>query len=64
MIELLPNALASLAGRLLQLPQNELAEIHKFVQEHLKRGTIRVRKGPYAANFFFVKKKDGKLWPV
>jgi hypothetical protein len=35
-IELLPNAPASLAGCLLWLPQNELEEIHKFVQEHLK----------------------------
>jgi hypothetical protein len=63
-IELLPNAPASLAGCLLWLPQNELEEIHKFVQEHLKWGTIRIGKGPYAANFFFIKKKDGKLHPV
>ncbi len=32
--------------------------------EHLKRGTIRESWSPYAANFFFVKKKDGKLRPV
>ena len=63
-IELLPNAPQSLAGRLLRLPQDEIQEIYKFVAEHLKRGTIRPGKGPYAANFFFVKKKDGKLRPV
>ena len=34
------------------------------MQEHLKRGTICVSKSPYAANFFFMKKKDRKLWPV
>ena len=34
------------------------------MQEHLARGTIRISKSPYAANFFFVKKKDGKLCPV
>src|SRR6266705_3201041 len=38
--------------------------MHKFVAEHLKRGTIRESWSPYAANFFFVKKKDGKLHPV
>ena len=38
--------------------------MHKFVAEHLRRGTIRESWSPYAANFFFVKKKDGKLRPV
>ena len=28
------------------------------------QGTIWISKSPYAANFFFVKKKDGKLRPV
>lgn len=60
-IELLPNAPNSLAGRLLRLPQDEIQEIHRFVAEHLKQGTIRPGKGPYTANFFFVKKKDRKL---
>ena len=64
MIELLPNAPKSLAGRLLRLPQDEIQEIDKFTVEHLQRGTIRAGKGPYAASFFFVKKADGKLQPV
>ena len=42
----------------------ELKELEKFVQEHLKRGTIQPSKSPYAASFFFIKKKDGKLRPV
>ena len=63
-IELLPGALNSLPGQLLPLNLEEKAEIHKFVQEHLNQGTIRISKSPYAANFFFVKKKDGKLHPV
>jgi len=51
-------------GRLLPLNQKEIEEVHKFVQEHLARGMIRESWSPYAANFFFVKKKDGKLRPV
>jgi hypothetical protein len=38
-------------------------EAHKFIKEHLARGTIRISKSPYVANFF-VKKKDGKLQPM
>src|SRR5258708_20408864 len=63
-IELLPGAPRTLPGRLLPLTQLEIQEIHKFVAEHLKRGTIRESWSPYAANFFFIKKKDGKLRPV
>jgi len=60
-IELLPGAPTTMPGRLLPLNQKEIEEVHKFVQEHLSRGTIRESWSPYAANFFFVKKKDGKL---
>jgi len=63
-IELLPNAPATLPARLLPLNYKEREEMQKFVEEHLKRGTIRESWSPYAANFFFIKKKDGKLRPV
>jgi len=63
-IKLLPGAPSTMLGHLLPLNQKEIQEVHNFVQEHLKRGTIRESWSPYAANFFFVKKKDGKLWPV
>ncbi len=63
-IELLPGAPSTMPGCLLPLNQKEIQEVHNFVQEHLKRGTIRESWSPYAANFFFVKKKDGKLRPV
>jgi hypothetical protein len=63
-IELLPNAPATLPGWLLSLTKLEKEEMQKFVKEHLWRGTIRESWSPYAANFFFVKKKDGKLQPV
>jgi hypothetical protein len=39
-IELLPGAPKTLPGRLLPLTQAEIAEVHKFVAEHLERGTI------------------------
>jgi len=63
-IELLPGAPTTLPRRLLPLTQAEIEEASKFVQEHLARNTIRPSWSPYAANFFFVKKKDGKLCPV
>jgi hypothetical protein len=63
-IELLPGTLNSLPGRLLPLKQDEIAEAHKFMAKHLKRGTIHESWSLYAANFFFIKKKDGKLRPV
>ena len=63
-IELLPGAPHTLPGRLLPLAQAEIAETHKFIEEHLERNTIQKSISPYATNFFFVKKKDGQLCPV
>jgi len=53
-----------LLARLIQLLQPDLQKLHKFIQEHLKRGTIRPSKSPYTMPCFFIKKKDGKLHPV
>ena len=63
-IELKPNAPATLTGKIYPLSQVELEELEKFIMEHLKHGTIWLSKSPYAASFFFIKKKNGKLWPV
>lgn len=63
-IELLPGAPSTLPGHLLPLTQDEIAEASKFIQEHLAQNTIQPSWSPYAANFFFVKKKDRKLCPV
>ena len=60
-IKLLPGAPTMLPGRLLPLTQSEINEASNFVKEHLAQNTIRPSWSPYAANFFFVKKKDGKL---
>jgi len=46
------------------LTAQEQEELKKFVVEHTKKGYIRPSKSPYAAPFFFIKKKDGKLRPV
>src|SRR5487761_1795964 len=63
-IELKPGAPSTLPGRLIRLCQAEQQELRKFIQEHLRRGTIQPSKSPYVASFFFIKKKDGSLRPV
>ncbi len=63
-IELKAGAPATLISRNIQLSQMELEELNKFIKEHIERGTIRPSKSPYAAAFFFIKKKNGKLCPV
>jgi len=63
-IELKPGAPSTLPGKIYALSQLELQELAKFVKEHLTKGYIRPLKSPYAAPFFFIKKKDGKLRPV
>jgi len=63
-IELKPGAPSTLPRKIYALSQLELQELAKFVKEHLAKGYIRPSKSPYAAPFFFIKKKDGKLCPV
>jgi Reverse transcriptase (RNA-dependent DNA polymerase) len=63
-IELKPGTPMALPGKLIPLSQAELTELRSFVKEHMARGTIRPSKSPYKARFFYIKKKDGKLWPV
>jgi hypothetical protein len=63
-IELLSNAPTTLPAQLLLLNRIEQEKMQKFVEEHLRRGTIQESWSPYAANFFFIKKKDGKLRPI
>jgi hypothetical protein len=53
-----------LPGQLLLLTQEEIEEAHKFIKEHLECNTIWPLWSPYVANFFFMKKRDGKLQPV
>ena len=50
--------------KLYPLTEYEDEKLYDVLQEHLKRGTIRVSKSPQASLFFFVKKKEGSLRPI
>jgi len=63
-IDLKPGAPTALPGKIYSLTAQEQDELKKFVIEHTRKGYIRPSKSPYAAPFFFIKKKDGKLRPV
>ena len=63
-IELKPGAPATLPGKVYALTQAEQQALEEFIKEHQWKGYIRPSKSPYAAPFFFIKKKDGKLRPV
>ncbi len=63
-IKLKAGAPTTLISQNICLSQVELEELQKFIKEHVERGTIWPSKSPYAATFFFIKKKNGKLCPV
>jgi hypothetical protein len=64
MIELKPGALLTLISKTICLSQAKQQKLLKFIKEHTAKGTIHPLKSPYAASFFFIKKKNGKLRPV
>jgi hypothetical protein len=45
----------------LSLPEQE--KLDEFIDENLEKRYIHPSKSPITSPFFFVKKKDGKLWP-
>jgi hypothetical protein len=63
-IELKKDAPPTFPRKIYALTQEERKALKKFVEEHLKKGYIVPSKSPYAAPFFFIKKKDGKLRPM
>ena len=63
-IELKKDTPSTLPGKIYSLTQSKQKVLQKFIKEHLQKGYIRPSKSPYAAPFFFIKKKDGKLRPV
>jgi len=60
-IDLKEGAPSTLISQNIQLSQLEQEELKKFLKEHQEWGTIRPSKSPYAAAFFFIRKKNGKL---
>jgi len=42
----------------------EKVALKEYIEDGLKRGTLRQSKAPHACPFFFIDKKDGKLRPV
>ncbi len=54
----------TLISRTIPLSVTEWQELKEFIDKHLEWGTIQRSKSPYAASFFFIKKKNGKLQPV
>ncbi len=54
----------SLHQKLYPLSPVEQAELDKFLEENISPGRTHPSKSPMAAPFFFIKKKDGSLWPV
>ena len=63
-IKLKPGAPSSIPGKVYQLMQDKQKALLEFVQEQQAKGYICPSKSPYAAPFFFIKKKDSKLRPV
>ncbi len=60
-INLKEDAPAVLDCKIYPLSHDQDTELTNFLGEHLRKGYIRESKSPYAAPFFFIKKKDGKL---
>jgi hypothetical protein len=63
-IDLKEDAPAVIDCKVYPLSQDERVSLKKFLQEHLKRGTVIRSNSRIASSFFFIKKKDGKLRPV
>ena len=63
-IELKPNALSTIPGKIYQLTQDEQKALLNFMTEQQAKGYIHPSKSPYATPFFFIKKKDSKLQPI
>jgi hypothetical protein len=63
-IELKKDAPNTLPGKVYLLTQVEQKALTEFLKKHLEKGYIRPSKSPYAAPFFFIKKKSGELRPV
>lgn len=63
-IELKEGAPKAIDCKIYPITVGEDEKLREFIEEQRAKGYIRPSKSPYTSPFFFVKKKDGKLWPV
>jgi hypothetical protein len=63
-IELWPDAVASVKGKVYPMGSKHEEELWKFLDKNLSTNQICPLNSPIASSFFFIKKKDGALWPV
>lgn len=63
-IKFKPEALDAMDCKIYPMAQHEDKALQDFIKEQLAKGYIRPSKSPYMSPFFFIGKKDGKLWPV
>ena len=63
-IDLKPEVPDEIPCKVYPMTPAEDKALEEFIQEQYVKGYIRPSKSPYASPFFFIKKRDGKLWPV
>ena len=63
-INLKPDAPSILDCKIYPLNPTKTDALAKWMKEHLDKDYIQLSKSPYATPFFFIKKKDGTLWPI
>jgi hypothetical protein len=63
-IELKADAPRAIDCKVYPMTPTEDKSLIKFLKDMQERGYIWPSKSPYASSFFFIRKKDGKLWPV
>ena len=63
-IDLKPDVPTSFDCKIYPLSSKEQEALEEFLKEHQEKKYIEPSKSPYTSPFFFVKKKDGKLWPI
>jgi hypothetical protein len=63
-IELLPGAPWRISGEIYKLMDEERKAMTNFLQEQQEKGYMTRSNSRWASLFFYIKKKDGRLWPV
>jgi hypothetical protein len=63
-IQLKPDAPDMIKCKTYPLTKTEMDMAKKFLDENQAMGYIEPTNSPYSSPFFFIKKKDGTLWPV